>query len=211
MVLIARPLAGAWLVLAASCAPPVSVPSPDAPTIPDEHAPRAEVIRAFRDASNAHDVTAVAEILAPDVVWHRGAAPELVGREAVLAPIAFDAATNATFEIGALSFDGTTVRCVLVEANDFYRALGLDAVEQVAEFEIDGERITAITSLPSSEPSSEPTEEQLRVARFLAWLAREHPEDAELVQRAPGPRPEDAARIVARACEWAESQRAESR
>lgn len=193
-------LASAALALTlAGCGSPVSVPSPAPDVVPAEHGAEAEVLRAFRDASNAHDVDAVLALCAPDVVWERGSAPELVGHEAVREPFAFDAATRASFEIGAVTFDGEQVCCVLAESNDLYRALGIDSARERVEFTIRDGRIHAIASLPSPEP----TEEQLTVGRFLAWLSREHPADAELVLGPGGPQAEHAAQLVERAREWA--------
>ena len=198
-MVLTRTLAS-WLACAlAACATTVSVSSPDAATVPVEHANATAVLRSFRDASNQHDVQAIEALLTDDVVWHRGAAARLQGREAVMVPIAFDAATHATFAIGQLTFEGDRVACILTESNDFYRALGLEAVEQRAVFEILDGRIVSITSLPSAEP----TEEELTVGRFLAWLTHEHPSDAELVVSGGGPRAVDAPLIVERASEWA--------
>ena len=186
----------------AACSTPVSVPSPDAETVPVEHADAATVLRAFRDASNSHDVEAVEALLADEVVWHRGAASRLSGRDAVMVPITFDAATHATFTIGELTFDGDSVACVLTESNDFYRALGLPSVDQRAQFEIRDGRIVSITSLPSPEP----TEQELTVGRFLTWFTREYPSDADLVLGGGGPRAVDAALMVERANEWAQTR-----
>lgn len=194
MVLKKLTLTAATGLLLAACAgsgvarPDATRPAavhPDAAHLGVDVAPENELARdvlaAFESASNAHDFAALEALLTPDATWYREDVAVFQGREEVLAPLAYDEATSAQFELQNISFDGTRVRCEIVERNDFFRALEVDAIRQSVEFELRGDQIQAIRSLRRAQVS--PGEKT--VGRFLDWLARERREDFLRLMNAP--------------------------
>lgn len=202
MVLIKLASAAATALLFAGCAGSGAAP-PDAEhlgvAVAPEHEVAREVLMEFESASNAHDFAALEALLTPDATWYREDVAIFSGREEVLAPLAYDEATSAQFELQNITFDGARVRCEIVERNDFFQALEVESIRQSVEFELRGRQIRAIRSLRREQVSRG----EKTVGRFLDWLARERRADfLRLMNASFEQRAELARELVDTAARW---------
>ncbi len=183
-------------------------PQVDAATLADEVAPEHRAARdllvRFERASNAHDLAALAQLFAVDAIWYLEEIPIYRGRDEVLGPLEYDAATHAQLALQNLRFrdqaepGATEVLCEIVESNDFFEALGVDSIRQQVQFTLVDDRIASVRSLRADGPAGEG---ERRVAHFLTWLGRERPADFERLM-GTGARPELAGELVALARQW---------
>lgn len=90
-------------------------------------------LRSYLDAANRHDLAALGQIMAEDITWYLG--PDtLRGRQAVLAPHAFDSGAHTVLLVDQIEVRGDTVEFDLVEHNDVLDALGIAELHHFPRF-----------------------------------------------------------------------------
>ena len=136
-----------------------------------------ELILAYMEAHNCHDVEAALAFLAEDIrlglpgVWIKEGKAEIRSLEQ------WDAAINGQLRFCEIEVDGDTVTCTSVESNDWFRLAGIDEIgyDSVVITTSDGQ-IAGITAVISPEGA-----EQISTAlgAVIAWASEERAEVPE--------------------------------
>jgi hypothetical protein len=154
-----------WLIAVAALCAPGSCgggPSPD------------ELVLAYVDAANRHDLVWVREHLAEDVTWDL-MGDVLQGRDRVLAPHEQDRVMHTRLEPTLRGVAGDTVVLDVIERNDFITAMGLDSIgyDGIRFVVRDGliRHIGPAPGAPAVDPFGGAT------VPFFAWVRQERPED----------------------------------
>lgn len=132
-----------------------------------------EIHQRYMAASNAHDIEALAEMTAEEIVWKLG--PYILrGKREALLPHISDGVMNTTLEVRDRRVLGRVVECEVVEQNDALRAVGVDAWIHYARFVFDGEgRVIRKEPWRSSPDDAEVNRRSLPLRR---WIQENHPE-----------------------------------
>ena len=136
-----------------------------------DHRAHDAALRTYIDAANRHDLAAIGHMLTEDVAWYIG--PDtLRGRQAVLAPHAFDSGAHTVLSIDNVEARGDTVEFDLVEHNDVLDALGIAELHHFPRFVFRDGRIAEIRA------RRQPLELGAfsdSVGSFMRWLGHHDP------------------------------------
>ena len=128
-------------------------------------------LRSYVDAANRHDLAALGQMVTEDVAWYLG--PDtLRGRQAVLAPHAFDSGANTVLLVDQVEVRGDTVEFDLVEHNDVLDALGIGELHHYPRFVF---RDGLIAEIRARRQPLELDAFSDSVASFMQWLGQHDP------------------------------------
>jgi len=128
-------------------------------------------LRSYVDAANRHDLAALGQMVTEDVAWYLG--PDtLRGRQAVLAPHAFDSGANTVLLVDQVEVRGDTVEFDLVEHNDVLDALGIAELHHFPRFVF---RDGLIAKIRARRQPLELLAFSDSVASFMQWLGQHDP------------------------------------
>jgi len=128
-------------------------------------------LRSYVDAANRHDLAAIGPMMAEDVSWYLE--PDtLRGRQAVLAPHAFDSGANTVLLVDQVEVRGDTVEFDLVEHNDVLDALGIGELHHYPRFVF---RDGLIAEIRARRQPLELDAFSDSVASFMQWLGQYDP------------------------------------
>lgn len=115
-----------------------------------------DVVKAYVEASNAHDIDKVMTFLADNIRYEEEGISERVGKAELRNKVMWDKAVNTQIEVTKLTVKGSTVTGKAVEFSDYYTAAGIDqfTYDQIV-FEFAGQQIKAIKVVPSVESNDQ--------------------------------------------------------
>lgn len=127
----------------------------------------------YMEASNAHDIEALASMTADDIVWHLGQYV-LRGKPEALLPHESDAVMNTALEVRDLRVDGRIVECEVIERNDMLRAAGIERWRHFARYVFDETGRVVLKEPWRTSPDD--AEVARRFKPYREWRRVNHPE-----------------------------------
>jgi ketosteroid isomerase-like protein len=131
-----------------------------------------ELHRRYMEASIRHDIKALQEMTAEDIMWKLGERT-FVGREQALGPNEFDAGMQTEFEYSNVVVKGNAVEFELIERSDLIRAAGMKELRHYPRFVFEN---GLVKRKESWKDSSDLKELRSRTAPLLEWIRKKHPE-----------------------------------
>ena len=130
----------------------------------------------YSEASASHDLQALDALTADDIVWQLGRY-RLVGKEAALAPNAYDLGIGNELEYRNVQVEGNVAECEVIERNEIVAAIGMVEVHQYPRYTFENGLVVR------KEPSGKQADAEYSMAEFnrrLAplrkWIRETHPE-----------------------------------
>ncbi len=138
-----------------------------------------EIILAYQDAHNAHDIDRVLSFLAPDIRFGMSGLWVKQGLEELRALEEWDAALNSHLTFEKIKMRNQRLECRGTETNDWYQMVGISKITYDSiKFEFDLMKINHIRAKIS--PKSERQIDQV-INEVLRWALTARPEVVEEV------------------------------
>ena len=168
------------------------------------HHETAELLQRYIQAANRHDISALRDRFAENIVWILGT-DTLVGKDAVLAPHELDAGAGTRLIIKNAIVKGDTVESILEETNDYMDTLGMPSVVHYPRFVFRNGLLARIEPIrPDFTPPLTDSIDQ----RWNQWIQSAHPEAWVQIVKPNGDinfSRETGELLLRLACEWLQS------
>jgi hypothetical protein len=133
-----------------------------------------EIILAYQEARNAHDIDLVLSYLSPDIRFGMAGLWVKQGHEEIRTLEEWDAVHNSQTVFENLKMRNQRLECKATETNDWYQMVGISSIKYDSiKFEFDLMKINHIRAKMS--PKSERQIDQV-INDILRWALKAHPD-----------------------------------
>jgi ketosteroid isomerase-like protein len=132
-----------------------------------------EVVEAFQEAYNGHDLDRLMALYAANASFEVLEAFSLRGKEELRDLAEHDFVLNVQMSCSQFDDRGDSVMCHLTETNDWLRTAGVARARYAAIFVVQGGRITSVRAEP--DPATVQAYQTVSIP-LLAWANQESPE-----------------------------------
>jgi hypothetical protein len=137
-------------------------------------------VKGFVKAHMDRNVDGVLSYVTDDFVMHRTESGLSLDRSAFAGMLEWEFATGTKVMYEDLVWDGQTVTAVFRESNDYYPLIGMKGRKYNMTFRFEGDDIRELTVEPAPCGCPDPRK---RMAKFLEWAGKHHPEDISRIYR----------------------------